>query len=102
MRVLWRGTRVIAETVLGYLLLVAGAVMLVTPGPGIVTIVAGLAVLSRHYHWADHLKRASLARIRDSRTAMRARRTARRASGTTFRPAPGSEGELGQQGRRAA
>jgi UPF0716 family protein affecting phage T7 exclusion len=77
MQSLWRGTRVVAETILGYLLLVAGAVMLVTPGPGIVTIVAGLAVLSRHFHWADRLKHAAVGRIRDSRTALRARRAAR-------------------------
>jgi uncharacterized protein (TIGR02611 family) len=71
----------VAETVIGYVLLAAGIVMLVTPGPGIVTIVAGLAVLSRHYRWAERLKRAALARIRDSRTALQARRTARRAAG---------------------
>jgi uncharacterized protein (TIGR02611 family) len=69
----------VAETVVGYLLLVAGVIMLATPGPGIVTIVAGLAVLARHFHWADRVKAAALARIRDHRTALRARRAARRA-----------------------
>jgi uncharacterized protein (TIGR02611 family) len=78
MQLFWRGTRLVVETILGYLLLVAGGVMLLTPGPGIVTIIAGLAVLSRHYHWADRLKRFTLSRIRDSATALRARRTARR------------------------
>jgi drug/metabolite transporter (DMT)-like permease len=86
MRIIWRGTRVVAETVVGYLLLLAGVVMLVTPGPGVVAIIAGLAVLSRHYHWAEHLKRASLARIHDSRTAMRARLAARRAGGDAAAP----------------
>jgi UPF0716 family protein affecting phage T7 exclusion len=102
MRMLWRGTRFVAETTLGYLLLAAGLVMLVTPGPGIVTLVAGLAVLSRHFHWAERLKRATMSRIRDSRTAMRARRTARRASGQ--RPGtPTDEGTpAGREDRRAA
>jgi UPF0716 family protein affecting phage T7 exclusion len=81
-KTIWRGTRIVAETAIGYLLLVAGLVMLVTPGPGIVTVIAGLAVLSRHFHWAERLKRASLARVRDSRTALQARRADRRASGT--------------------
>jgi hypothetical protein len=96
MRTLWRGTRIVAETTLGYLLLAAGLVMLVTPGPGIVTLVAGLAVLSRHFHWAERLKRATMARIRDSRTAMQARRTARRAGGQV----PGTGADDGPTGRR--
>jgi UPF0716 family protein affecting phage T7 exclusion len=69
----------VAETVIGYLLLVAGVIMLATPGPGIVTIVAGLAVLARHFHWADRVKTAALVRIRDGRTALQARRAAHRA-----------------------
>lgn len=52
LRFLRRGARRVALTLLGIVLLVAGAVMLVTPGPGIVTIVAGLAVLAREYRWA--------------------------------------------------
>jgi hypothetical protein len=77
---------VVAETVLGWALVIAGAVMLVTPGPGIVVVVAGLAVLARHYHFADRLKRAALARIQDSRTALLARRAARRAGSPRHGP----------------
>jgi UPF0716 family protein affecting phage T7 exclusion len=100
MRTIWRGTRMVAETAIGYLLLAAGIVMLVTPGPGIVTIVAGLAVLSRHYRWAERLKRTALARIRDSRTALQARRTARRATGEAVdHPVTGSPASAGE-GRR--
>jgi uncharacterized protein (TIGR02611 family) len=101
MRTIWRGTRLVAETVIGYVLLAAGIVMLVTPGPGIVTIVAGLAVLSRHYRWAERLKRSALGRIRDSRTALQARRTARRAAGEPLgHPAP--QTERTGEGRRDA
>ena len=88
MKIIWRGTRVLAETLVGYLLIVAGVVMLVTPGPGVVAIIAGLAILSRHYRWAERSKRASLARIHDSRTAMRARLAARRAGGDAAAPLP--------------
>jgi UPF0716 family protein affecting phage T7 exclusion len=102
MRTIWRGTRFVAETTLGYVLLAAGLVMLITPGPGIVTLVAGLAVLSRHFHWAERLKRSTMARIRDSRTAMQARRTARRAGGQN--PAgDADDGSSAQhEGRQAA
>jgi hypothetical protein len=73
-----RGSRVIAESAVGYALLAAGVVMLVTPGPGIVTVVAGLAVLARHWRWAERLKDRVLSRIRDTATQLRARRTAHR------------------------
>ena len=69
-----RGTRKVADTIVGYLLICAGIVMLATPGPGIVTIIAGLALLARHYHWAERVKAAALARIRDAGTRLRASR----------------------------
>jgi uncharacterized protein (TIGR02611 family) len=40
---------------LGFGLLIAGTVMLALPGPGLVTIAAGLAVLAREFHWAQRL-----------------------------------------------
>ena len=43
-----RGTRVVADTLLGYVILAAGLVLLVTPGPGLLLVVAGLALLARH------------------------------------------------------
>ena len=39
----------------GFLLLAAGIVMLALPGPGWVTIAAGLALLAAEYHWARRL-----------------------------------------------
>jgi uncharacterized protein (TIGR02611 family) len=35
--------------------MVAGLIMLVTPGPGIASIVAGLALLSTEFDWARRL-----------------------------------------------
>jgi uncharacterized protein (TIGR02611 family) len=77
-RILLRGGRVVLHTAVGGVLLVAGLVMLVTPGPGIVTVVLGLAVLAREYHWAHRLERHVLKRVRDASTAARARLAARR------------------------
>jgi L-asparagine transporter-like permease len=48
-----------AVTVVGAALLLLGAAMMVLPGPGILIIVAGLAVLATEYVWAQTLlKRA--------------------------------------------
>jgi putative transmembrane protein PGPGW len=41
-----------AVTVLGSLLLMAGAVALLLPGPGLLLLLSGLVVLSREYAWA--------------------------------------------------
>lgn len=51
MRVLQRS----AVTILGVALLAVGAAMMVLPGPGILVIVAGLAVLATEYVWARSL-----------------------------------------------
>ncbi len=44
-----------AVTILGVALLVLGLAMMVLPGPGILVIVAGLAVLATEYVWARRL-----------------------------------------------
>lgn len=50
----------IGVVLLGTVLIVAGIIMLVTPGPGIVTIVAGLAVLGTEFErprrWVAQLR----------------------------------------------
>ncbi len=54
-----RTLRVAVVGVVGAALLVAGAVMLVLPGPGLLVIVAGLAVLATEFAWAERwLRRA--------------------------------------------
>ncbi len=45
----------VVNVVVGFFLLAAGAVMLVTPGPGWVAIFAGLALLAREFEWARRL-----------------------------------------------
>jgi uncharacterized protein (TIGR02611 family) len=40
-------------TVLGWVLTVAGVGLLALPGPGLLTLVAGLAILSQEYEWAE-------------------------------------------------
>jgi hypothetical protein len=56
-RLLREGTSLILSTVIGGVLLAAGIVMLVTPGPGILAIAGGIALLSRHHGWARTVRR---------------------------------------------
>jgi riboflavin biosynthesis pyrimidine reductase len=48
----------------GASLLIAGVAMLVLPGPGVVTILAGLTVLATEFHWARRVKRKLVVYIR--------------------------------------
>jgi hypothetical protein len=52
-RFISRSGKRIAVTILGFLVLAAGIVMMVTPGPGIVVILAGLAILASEWAWAE-------------------------------------------------
>lgn len=62
-----RTARVVAGTAFGSILVGAGLVMLITPGPGLLAIAAGSAVLARHHpgvarlrtRWAARLRRAT-------------------------------------------
>ncbi len=45
----------LARMALGTILLIAGLLMLALPGPGWLTIAAGLAILAKDVEWADRL-----------------------------------------------
>jgi hypothetical protein len=81
-RFLVRSTKRIVVTVVGAALVVGGLAMLVLPGPGILVVVLGFAVLGTEYAWA------AAALERTKRTAGRAGDVARgaaRATGRRFR-----------------
>lgn len=48
-------TKRAVKIVLGFIVLIAGIIMLVTPGPGWAAIAVGLALLSTEFHWAGRL-----------------------------------------------
>jgi uncharacterized protein (TIGR02611 family) len=64
-----RNAKRVAVTVLGLIVVLAGVLMLVLPGPGIVTIIAGLAILATEYVWAERLLRAAKARAGQAKDA---------------------------------
>lgn len=63
MHVVRRISRLVAVSVLGSLLVAAGVVMLLTPGPGLLAVAAGLAVWAREFGWARHLLERTRERI---------------------------------------
>jgi len=70
-----RTARRIAIGVLGTTVILAGVAMIVLPGPALLVIPAGLAILGIEYAWA----RRSLQRLRDASERVRAGwRSARR------------------------
>ena len=52
-RFIRRSGKRIAVTVAGALVLLTGLVMMVTPGPGVLLILAGLAILATEWAWAE-------------------------------------------------
>ena len=52
-RFIGRSGKRIAITVIGFAVLIAGGVMMVTPGPGVIVILAGLAILASEWAWAE-------------------------------------------------
>lgn len=71
LRFVARSSKRIAVTVVGGVLVLGGLAMLVLPGPGILVVVAGFAVLGTEYAWA------AAALERTKRTAQQAGQVAR-------------------------
>ena len=55
MEIIIKHTKRIFVTLLGFIILGLGIIMLVTPGPGWLFIIIGLGVLATEYVWAHHL-----------------------------------------------
>lgn len=73
MRRITRVSRWLAVTTAGGLLVLAGVVLLFLPGPGLLLIVAGLALLSLEYRWAAELRGRASQRMQQARAARRRR-----------------------------
>lgn len=90
-RFIWRSSKRIAVTVVGGVFVLAGLAMLVLPGPGILIIVVGFAILGTEYAWA------AAALERTKRAATQAGTMAR---GGATRAARGATGTARSLGRR--
>jgi uncharacterized protein (TIGR02611 family) len=76
MRVILQSGKRIAVFVVGVALVAGGIALLVLPGPGLLVIIAGLAVLATEFAWAERL----LDQAKD-----RAAKATEKAKGTLFR-----------------
>ncbi len=63
----------------GLAIVIAGVVMLVIPGPGWLTIFAGMAVWATEFVWAQLVMRWTRRKLHDGREWLRRRRAARAA-----------------------
>jgi uncharacterized protein (TIGR02611 family) len=73
-----RSAKRVAVLVLGVALLVGGLAMLVLPGPGILVVIAGLAVLATEFAWAERM--LDLAKDQAGKARDKATRRLRRSS----------------------
>lgn len=62
-------TTKIVVTLVGLAVLTAGLIMMVTPGPGLVGIAVGLAILATEYDWADRWLQAARRKIAEAKEA---------------------------------
>lgn len=88
-RFLLRSTKRIAVTIAGGALVLGGLAMLVLPGPGILVVAIGFAVLGTEYAWA------AIAFERTKRTAAQAGKLAQqgaRSAGRAINPRRGRKG----------
>jgi hypothetical protein len=69
-RFIGRNSKRVGITIAGLVLLVLGAAMLVLPGPGLLVIIAGLAVLATEYVWAQRLLRIAREKATQARDAV--------------------------------
>ena len=69
-RFIGRNGKRVAVTIAGFAVLLAGLAMLVLPGPGIVVIIAGLAILATEYVWAQRLLRIAKEKANQAKDAI--------------------------------
>lgn len=97
-RVVGRTSKLIVVSTIGFVLVVLGIALIPGPGPGLLLVIAGLAILSTEYDWARRL----MTDLKD-----RLRRLRERASGfadgtTVTRPIGDEAATEGASGETAA
>jgi uncharacterized protein (TIGR02611 family) len=69
-RFIARNSKRVGITIAGFAVVLAGAAMLVLPGPGIIVIVAGLAILATEYVWAQRLLKIAKEKANQAKDAI--------------------------------
>lgn len=69
-RFIGRNGKRVAITIAGFCVVLAGVALLVLPGPGILVIVAGLAILATEYVWAQRLLKIAKEKANQAKDAI--------------------------------
>jgi len=69
-RFVGRNSKRVAVTIVGFCVVLAGLAMLVLPGPGIIVIIAGLAILATEYVWAQRLLKIAKEKANQAKDAI--------------------------------
>jgi uncharacterized protein (TIGR02611 family) len=69
-----RNSKRVAITIVGFVLIIGGSLLLVLPGPGMLVIIAGLAVLGTEYMWARRALEMAKQKAREAADKVRRRR----------------------------
>jgi uncharacterized protein (TIGR02611 family) len=86
LRFIRRSTLLLGVGLVGGTVTAAGVVMLVTPGPGVLVIIAGLAILATQFAWAERALEKMKSRARSARDKAAVRRFDRRAAAAASGP----------------
>ena len=74
LKVVWdfirRNGKRVGVTIVGFAVLLAGVAMLVLPGPGVAAIIAGLAILSTEYVWAQRMLATAKRKAEEAKEAV--------------------------------
>ena len=74
MRWVGRNSKRVGITIIGFVLVLGGIVLLPLPGPGMLIIIAGLAVLGTEYMWARRALELAKEKARQAAAKVRRRK----------------------------
>jgi uncharacterized protein (TIGR02611 family) len=80
-RFIGRNGKRVGVTIAGFAVVLAGLAMLVLPGPGIVVIIAGLAILATEYVWAQRLLKIAKEKANQAKDVILRKQTEEKSSG---------------------
>jgi uncharacterized protein (TIGR02611 family) len=80
-RFIGRNGKRVGVTIAGFAVVLAGLAMLVLPGPGIVVIIAGLAILATEYVWAQRLLKIAKEKANQAKDVILRKKTEEKSGG---------------------
>jgi uncharacterized protein (TIGR02611 family) len=94
-RFIARNGKRIGVSVLGFTLVLGGFAMLVLPGPGILVIIAGLAILATEYVWAQRALNFAKQKAEQAKTKVLGKKSGSNADEPTTSAADDSSADAG-------